>query len=476
VETDRVNGDPPGGRPPPGTPVHPGLRALMELAWPVILSRSTQSVVGLSDALFSARLGDQALAAVTTGAINWYSLAVLPMGTVFIVQSFAAQLQGRGDLAAARRYAGHALLLAGLTTVLAVAATPFIGSWLSLFRLPPGVHDDMTAYLQWRFWSVGPFIAVEALGNWFSGLGNTRVHMRASLLTMAVNVPLCWALVFGKLGLPAMGVRGAALANGLATCIGLAYIAAVFARHLRAVAPGEPWRPFAFGPRERAEFVRLHLFGVPNGLNWFMEIAAFTIFLNAVVSRLGTTVLAAMNAILQINSISFMPAFGLASAGAVLVGQAIGRGDKDDVPRLLGLTARVALAWQVSVGLVYFCLPRQIMRAFASRAGSSELVVVGASMLALSAAWQVFDALGLTIGEALRAAGDTAWCMWARLLSAWTVFVPVAWWVVTLRHGGPAAVIGVTIFYLAVLAGAFLWRFQTGAWRLIELVEIEPPA
>jgi MATE family multidrug resistance protein len=446
----------------------------MVLAWPVILSRSTQSVVGLCDALFSARLGDQALAAVTTGAINWYSVAILPMGTVFIVQSFAAQLQGRGDLAAARRYAGHALMLAGVTTVLAVAATPFIGAWLRVFRFSPGVHDDMTAYLQWRFWSIGPFIAVEALGNWFSGLGDTRVHMRASLLTMAVNVPLCWALVFGALGAPAMGVRGAALANGLATCVGLAYIAVVFARRQREIAPGEPWRPFAFGPRELAEFARMHRFGVPNGLNWFMEISAFTLFLNAVVARLGTTVLAAMNAILQINSIAFMPAFGLGSAGAVLVGQAIGRGDKDDVPRLLGLTARVALAWQVAVGLVYLVLARPIMRAFAGDMGSAELVTVGASMLALSSAWQVFDALGLTIGEALRAAGDTAWCMWTRLVSAWTVFVPVAWWVITVRHGGPLTAIGVTILYLAVLAAAFLWRFRSGAWRKIELVELEP--
>src|SRR6185295_6414314 len=112
----------------------PGLRLLMLLAWPVILSRSTQSVVGLCDALFSARLGDQALAAVSTGAINWYSLAVLPMGTVFIVQSFAAQLQGRGDLAAARRYAGHALLVAALTSVIAVMATPFVGAWLKVFQ------------------------------------------------------------------------------------------------------------------------------------------------------------------------------------------------------------------------------------------------------------------------------------------------------------------------------------------------------
>jgi len=448
----------------------PGLRELLTLAWPVVLSRSTQSVVGLCDALMSARLGDQALAAVTTGAINLFSIAVLPMGTVFIVQSFAAQLQGRGDLVAARRYAWYALALAAITTVLAVAGTPFFGAWLSVFRFAPGVHDDMTGYLQWRFWSVGPYIAVEALGNWFAGLGNTRVHMRASVITMVANVVLNWVLIFGHLGAPAMGVRGAALASGLATVAGLAWIAMAFARRHREMGADGPLA------LRVSEFLRLLRFGVPNGLNWFMEIAAFTLFLNAVVSRLGTTVLAAMNAILQINSISFMPAFGLASAGAVLVGQAIGRGEKEDVPRLLGLTARVALVWQGGVGLAYFLMPQLIMRAFASEAGSAELITVGASMLALSAAWQLFDALGLTIGETLRAAGDTAWCMWARLLSAWTVFVPVAWWAVTLRHGGPMAAIGVTIFYLAVLACAFLWRFRSGAWRRIELVEVEPQA
>jgi MATE family multidrug resistance protein len=216
-------------------------------------------------------------------------------------------------------------------------------------------------------------------------------------------------------------------------------------------------------------------FGIPNGLNWFMEISAFTLFLNVVVARLGTTVLAAMNAILQINSISFMPAFGLGSAGAVLVGQAIGRGDRHDVPRLLRITAGVALAWQGTAAVAYLLFPRALMSAFASPAGSDELIRVGAHMLMLSAAWQVFDALGLTVGEALRAAGDTAWCMWMRLVSAWTVFVPVAWYVVTVRGGGPAAVVGVTVFYVALLALAFLWRFATGAWRRIQLVEELPP-
>jgi MATE family multidrug resistance protein len=141
---------------------------------------------------------------------------------------------------------------------------------------------------------------------------------------------------------------------------------------------------------------------------------------------------------------------------------------------LLRLTASVALVWQCCVGLVYFTLPKTLMSAFASGPASDELVRIGAGMLALSAAWQVFDALGLTVGEALRAAGDTAWCMWTRLVSAWIVFVPVAWWAVTLRHGGPAAAIGVTVFYLAVLASAFVWRFRSGAWRRIDLVEPEP--
>ncbi len=445
-----------------------GLRELLVLAWPVVLSRSTQSVVGLADALMTARLGDEALAAVTTGAINLFSVAILPMGTVYIVQSFAAQLQGRGDLVAARRYGFYGLALAAFTTLVAVAATPWVGDIIGLFHFAPGVQASMTEYVQWRAWSVGPYIAMEALGNWFAGLGDTRAHMRASVITMVANVALNWVLIYGNLGAPAMGVAGAALASGIATCLGLAYLLAAFAVRQRELAPGQPVAPRA------SEFLRMLRFGVPNGLNWFMEIAAFTLFLNAVVSRLGTTVLAALNAILQINSLSFMPAFGVAAAGAVLVGQAIGRGDRHEVPRILRLTVGVALSWQVAVGLLYFSIPGLLMSAFKSDAGSDELVRIGAGMLAMSAAWQVFDAFGITVGEALRAAGDTAWCMWARLATAWLLFVPMAWWTVTVKHGGPVAVIGVIVFYLALLGVAFVWRFSTGAWRRIELVEAEP--
>src|SRR5262245_64915689 len=88
------------------------LRALLSLAWPVILARATQSVIGFCDALMVAPLGEEPLAAVTTGALNTFALIILPMGTAFILQSFTAQLRGRGELSAVKRYASYGLLLA----------------------------------------------------------------------------------------------------------------------------------------------------------------------------------------------------------------------------------------------------------------------------------------------------------------------------------------------------------------------------
>ncbi len=458
VEAHRVT--PPAGR--------AGARDLFTLAWPVILSRSTQTVVGLADALMSASLGSDALAAVTTGAINLFSVAILPMGTVYIVQSFAAQLQGRGDLVAARRFGFYGLVLAVITSVLALVATPCIGAVVGWFGFPAGMAAGMTGYLQYRTWSLGAFIGMESLSAWFGGLGDTKVGLRASTVTMVANVALNWVLIYGHLGAPAMGVRGAALASGLATVAGLALLLVAFAQRQRELGAGEKLA------LRRAEFVRMLRFGLPNGLNWFMEISAFTLFLNAVVSRLGTPVLASLNAILQLNSIAFMPAFGLASAGAVLVGQAIGRGDRDDAPRLLRMTLTRGALWMMAVGLVYLLVPHTVIRMFASGPDGAELMRIGAPMLMLSAGWQLFDAFGITVGEALRAAGDTTWCMWARLVLAWAVFMPLSWYVVTVRGGGALTAIGCIIVYLGLLGGVLTWRFLSGAWRRIELVDPDP--
>jgi multidrug resistance protein, MATE family len=396
---------------------------LITLAWPIVLARATQAVIGFTDALLVAPLGEAALASVMTGAMNTFTALMLPMGTVFILQSFAAQLRGRGDLGAVRRYAGYGLAIAALSGVGAALLIPAVPWLVSLLGLAPVVEQEMTTYVAIRLLSVAPVIGMEALGNWFGGLGNTRASMRAGVITMISNGALAWLVIGPHWGLPGFGVEGAAWATVGACWLGFLTIGWDFIRSKGVLLPPVPWQ-FKW-----PELWRVLRFGIPNGFNWFLEFAAFVWFIDVGVGHLGTSVLAAFNVVMQINHISFMPAFGLASAGAILVGETLGAKEPRRVPRIVLLTGLTNAAWMMSVGLSYLIAPEALMGWFVSD-GERELLEAGVVMLQMAAIWQLFDAAIMTVGEALRAAGDTTWCMVARIVIAWGLFTPASWYAV----------------------------------------------
>jgi MATE family multidrug resistance protein len=328
----------------------------------------------------------------------------------------------------------------------------------------PAVRDQMTDYMAIRMTSIFAIVGVEALGNWYGGLGNTWMQMAAGLITMVAAVVLNWVLIGGHLGAPAMGVNGAALASTIASFLGFAFLAVAF------------WRRWGGAPAARAtglslrELRRVLRFGLPNGVNWFLEFAAFQLFINVVLANLGDATVAALNVVIAVNSISFMPAFGLASAGAILAGQAIGRGDRGAVWPQVKATLACTMVWMGAIGAIYALFPVAVLSLFASdRFG--ELVAIGTTMLVTSAAWQLTDAVGITLAETLRAAGDTAWTAAARLILAWLVFTPAAFLVVLRLGGGPIGAMLCLVGYVGLLAGALAWRFRSGAWKRIELIE-----
>jgi MATE family multidrug resistance protein len=441
---------------------------LLGLAWPVIISRASQVVVGLSDAIMVAHLGETSLAATTTGAMNAFTLFIFPMGVVFIVSSYASQLFGKGDAAGAVRYGCYGLVVALLTQVAAFCSLPLLGASMDLFSYSPEVRDLIVQYLRIRLLSAGAAVGIEALGNYYGGLGNTRLPMAINIVAMALNVVGNWLLIDGRWGFPAMGVRGAALASTLSTLVAFLVLGARF------VVDAKPFARWLPGLRGR-EFLRMLRFGVPSGLNWLLEFLAFSFFVNVVVAGLGTTALAALMVVMQINSLSFMPAFAVSSAGAILAGQAIGAGDKDNVPAIARLTVKVTGTWQGLVGISYFVLPGLLFGPFASNTDQGALLRdTGIKLLMLSATWQLFDAVATTMAEILRSAGDTAFTLWARVVLAWAVFAPGAY--LTTHYLGwreVGAVAWLTV-YLALLAATLVWRFAGGAWRSIQLTTAEP--
>jgi MATE family multidrug resistance protein len=323
----------------------------------------------------------------------------------------------------------------------------------------------MARFLAVRLLGGGAAVGLEALANYYGGLGRTRPGMVANLLAMVLNVLGNWVLIEGHLGAPALGVAGSALASALATTAAFLGFLVFFLREGRGGARlGLSWR----------ELGRLLRFGVPSGLNWLFEFLAFMFFVNVVVGGLGTTSLAAMNAVILLNTVAFMPAFGVASAGAILVGQAIGGGRRQEVPRMVRMTLLVAVTWQGLVGLAYVALPHLLMAPFARGDDAAELMRVGERMLLVSAAWQVFDATVTTLAEALRAAGDTLFPTLARLLISWLVFAPGAYLCATRLHWTEVGTTAWLAGYLALLAGVLAWRYRSGAWRRVELLEESP--
>lgn len=434
--------------------MRPRLGSLLVLALPMVLARASQSVITFADAIQVKHLGPGAIAATSTGGLNVMMFVILPMGMAFIIQSFVAQLAGKGRTPDAPRFAWYGLAIALCAAVIAAAMIPLVGPVLSLTDYSPAVQHHMTEYMQIRMLSVGGIVGVEALGNWFGGLGNTWMQMIAGLVTMVA------AVVLNALLIPHMGVNGAAVASAIASWLGFLFIAAAFwpRRHGR----GElSWR----------ELRRVTRFGLPNGINWFLEFSAFQVFVNVVMAGLGDETVAALNVVLAVNSISFMPAFGLSSAGAILAGQAIGGGDKDGVWPSVKLTMASVLTWMGMITACYLIGSHVVLGWFApAGAAGTRLVAVGSSMLLVSALWQLFDGIGMTLSETLRAAGDTSWPAAARIVLAWAVFVPSAYLVVH-EGGGALGAMGCLVGYIALLAIALAIRFRSGAWRRIELIE-----
>jgi multidrug resistance protein, MATE family len=457
------------------TTSRPTLLQLLTLAAPMVIARSAQTVVGFTDTAMVARLGETALSASSTGGMNAFNFLILPMGIMFVVQTFSAQFYGQDDVAAARRYAWCGLVIAAAAQLLVLCAYPLLPALAEHLPIDEAVRAPMLSYMKLRLLSALPAIGMEALGAHYGGLGNTTRPMIAQVIAMVLNVLLNVVFIYGvpALAIPAMGTDGAAIASSLATWLAFFAMLFWFSTHRGLPKPAERSESNKDTSKIRIpELQNLLKIGFPAGLNWFVEFTAFTFFINIVMGELGTTYIAAFMAVLQLSTVAFMPAFALSSAGAIFVGQAIGKKQHDNVPHAVWLTMRVAAVWMMSVALLFVALPQVWLRAIAGPDASILFIDVGIRVLWFAAAWQLADAVGIVLAEALRAAGDTAFTFWARASIAWGIFVPGAWWSVHKAGGSDVAAVSWLLLYLALLSVVLVKRFRSGRWRHLDITTL----
>lgn len=392
------------------------LAPTLRLAVPVILAELGWMGMGLVDTLMVAPLGPAAIAATAVGNSLHLGVAIFGMGLLLGLDTLVAQAYGAGDRALCRRWLTTGLRLAVATTL------PMMLVLGGIWWLTPslGFHPETQPLLQGYFsilvLSTPALFVYAALRRYLQSTGHVTVVMVTLVTANLVNFGANWALINGHLGMPALGVPGAAWATFTARLYMVAVLAFTVWKSDRGV-------PAASATTPPAPMRRLLSLGLPAASTVTAEVGIFSL-LTALAGQLPPIATAAHQIALNLSAMVFMVHLGLASAGAIRVGHAIGARDYAEA-RHAGWTVIVmSVSLSLVTGAIFLLVPETLIAVYTTEAG---VVQLASQLLAIAALFQIFDGLqGVTTGT-LRGLGDTRTAMVSNLAAFWLIGAPVSY-------------------------------------------------
>jgi MATE family multidrug resistance protein len=404
-------------------------RPMLSLALPVVLAELGWMSMGVVDTMMVGRVGAEAIGAVSIGRALFFTVFIVGLGLLLGLDTLVSTAYGAGRLADCHRSLLHGAYLSfALALPLALimrGASRFLEPW----GIDPRVLDSALPYIRAVSWSVLPLLLYTAFRRYLQGVSRVRPVMIALCSANFVNVAANWILIFGKLGAPALGAQGA----GWATCISSWYMAAfllwAIVLHDREAGGGLLRTSLRLDPARIRQLLGL---GIPAAGHLLLEVAIFATA-TALAGRLQPTWLAAHQIALIAASVTFMVPLGISSAGAVRVGQALGRRDPEGARRA-GWTALVfGAGFMLAAAVTFIVVPRPLVRLFTS---DPLVIAAGASLLVVAAFFQIFDGLQVVATGALRGAGDTRTPLLSNLVGYWVLGLPVGYYLCFVRGLG----------------------------------------
>ncbi|WP_339527095.1 MATE family efflux transporter [Pseudomonas sp. EA_35y_Pfl2_R111] len=396
------------------------LYGLLKLATPIIIAQLANTAMGFVDTVMAGRVSPQDLAAVALGNSIWVPVFLLMTGILLATTPKVAQRFGAGAHTEIGPLVRQALWLA-----LAVGIAAAVLLWnaeivLSLMNVDPVLIEPAMGYL--RAVACGfPAVALYHVLRCFSdGLGHTRPSMVIGLCGLALNIPLNYIFIYGKLGLPAMGGVGCGWATGLV--MGFMFLSMLW---------WVKWAPFYQPSKIFSHFEwpqwpvlkRLLSVGLPIGIAVFAESSIFAV-IALLIGGLGATVVAGHQIALNFSSMVFMIPYSLGMAATVRVGQALGRGEPRDARFAAGVSMAAALGYACLSASLMLLLREEIAQIYTP---DRAVIAVATTLLIYSALFQFSDAIQVTAAGALRGYQDTRVTMILTLFAYWGIGLPVGY-------------------------------------------------
>lgn len=396
------------------------LGGLLSTAVPLIIGQLGQMAMILIDMYFVGQLGPGAISGVGLGNAFFYVFGLFSAGVLFGLDYFVSHAQGRSDAADCHRWLWQGCWL---SLVMSVPLMAFIYLAIPPYMtatFPPGVAGPSIEFLKPLTFCMPGFLIFITFRQYLQATGSVTAGTVITSAAIGSNIFFNWLLVFGKLGAPMLGVGG----SGWATTITRTLMAGVIvlytfhrdarlglglAASRKRLEPGALWA--------------LTRMGVPIGLQYALESGVFSLA-TALISRFGVVSAASHTIVLNVASFTYTVPTAIAGATAILVGQALGRGDAREARRTGWISAGLAVSVMAVSGLTLGLLGSHIAQLFTS---DSQVIEVCARLIIMAAVFQVADGVQAVGGGALRGVGETRSSMVANLVGYWCIGLPLAY-------------------------------------------------
>lgn len=397
------------------------MRALLALSTPVVITQLANMAMGFVDTLMVSRIDVESLAASSL-ANNWgWGWMSLGMGVVLGMDPMVSQAHGRGDPRGVALALQRGLVVGVLVSVPLALAYAWTGTGLLWLGQEPGVSAAAEQYMVVRIPSIPFWMAYTVLRQYLQGRTLVRPAMWCMLIANLANVVLNWALIFGHLGAPRLGLLGAGIASSITTMLmPLLLWAWIELADLRR----EAWRPWSRSVlrlRGLRQVVRL---GFPVGVQMTLEAWGFSLAA-MMAGWVGVQALAAHQIVLTMVALFFMIPLGLSTGAATRVGNLIGAGDHPGAQRACAVAIVTGASVMVVGAAVFVVFRYQIPLLFTADAA---VVALGAAILPVAAAFQIVDGTQIVSGGLLRGMGRPNAAAVANLGAYFVFALPLAWW------------------------------------------------
>ncbi len=443
----------------------------MKLAVPNVASTMTQTLLSIVDFWIVSQLpyASEAQAAVSSAGMIFITMFALPLGTLTCVTTMVSQSLGAGRRRDCAAYAWQGIWSGMSFGTILLLLWPVLPSFYAWVGHEPAVQSMETDYTRIRLLSLGAAGAGVALDNFFNGIHRPAISFASALAGNVFNAVISYGLVLGKWGLPEMGVAGAAWGTAAASL--LRSVCLIWAMcYGRTAAPYEPlraWKP------DWSKTIRLLRVGIPSGMAFLLDIGAWSMFLALIIGKFGTTHLAATAVVWRYLEASFMPAVGIGMAVSTAVGKAVGQGRPPLARRMTWIGLAINTTYMSLLALTFVLFGAQMIGFFNPE---PAVITLGAQLLIFAAAFQFFDAIGITHSSALRGAGDTLWPSAVGALQVWTILFGGSLLVTWLRPEwgsyGPWAF--ATLFVICIGITLFI-RWRLGTWEQMDVIGRKEP-